>query len=214
MSGQIESWADWLKEGFFYSYREQQVRKFFNVMYRDWAHIEYTWPEDIAPGVVSGPIVIDNLETTKENQIWQVIFGISHDVYVYIHAPTDIERHGVAKVPKQTTNLREVGHYRMQDSWWDKPSFITEHFLLKPEIPYVAFSVYNPRNITFKTAYNPIKLNFYLCKCEMEQVGEEVKGELQAAESRFTETLDKLYRRVIMHRPLTLIPLRAPAKGV
>lgn len=214
MSGQIESWADWLREGFFYSYREQQVRKFFNVMYRDWAHIEYTWPEDIAPGVVSGPIVIDNLETTKENQIWQVIFGISHDVYVYIHAPTDIERHGVAKVPKQTTNLREVGHYRMQDSWWDKPSFITEHFLLKPEIPFVAFSVYNPRNITFRHDYNPIKLNFYLCKCEMEQVGEEVKGELQAAESRFTETLDKLYRRVIMHRPLTLIPLRAPAKGV
>lgn len=214
MAEQIESWANWLREGFFYSYREQQVRKFFNVMYRDWAHIEYTWEEDVAPGVASGPVTISDLETTKENQIWQIIFGISHDIYVYIHAPTDIDRHGVALRPKQTTSLREVGHYRMQDSWWDKPSFITEHFLLKPEIPFVAFSVYNPRNITFRHDYNPIKLNFYVCKCEMEQVGEEVKGELLPAESRFTETLDKLYRRVIMHRPLTLVPLRAPAKGV
>ena len=214
MSESFESWANWLKEGFFYSYREQQVRKFFNVMYRDFAHFEYTWEEDIAPGATSGPVTINDLETTKENQVWQVIFGISHDVYIYVHLPTDVDRHGVAKVPKQTANLREVGHYRMQDSWWDKPNFITEHFLLKPEVPYIAFSAYNPRNITFRHAYNPIKLNFYIAKCEMEQIGEETKGQLQAADGRFNETLDKLYRRVIPHRPLTLVPLRAPAKGV
>ena len=214
MSEPIEAWSGFLREGYFYSYLEQQVRKFFNVLYREWAHIEYTWEEDVAPYTVSGPVVLGNLETTKENQIWQVIFGISNDVYIYTHVPTDIDRHGVAKVPKQTSTLREVGHYRMKDSWWDKPSFATEHFLLKPEVPYMAFTAYNPQRITFRENYNPIKLNIYVCKCEMEQIGEESKGQLQAADGRFNETLDKLYRRVIPHRPLTLVPVRAPAKGV
>jgi hypothetical protein len=184
------------------------------VLFRDWAHIEYTWEETIAAGGTSGPITIANLETTKENQIWQVIFGLSHDVLIYVHIPTDVDRHGVAKVPKQTATLRQVGHYRMQDSWWDKPSFITEHFLLKPEVPLIAFSAYNPQSIAFQEDYNPIKLNIYLAKCEMEQIGEVANGEQQAAAPRYNETLDKLYRRVIPHRPITLVPLRAPAKGV
>ena len=214
MSEPIETWAGWLREGYFYSYREQQVRKFFNILHRDWAHFEYTWPETVASGGMSGPFTVDDLETTKENQIWQVIFGISHDVYIYTHVPTDVDRHGVAKVPRPTTNLREVGHFRMQDSWFDKPSFITEHFLLKPEVPYIAFSLYNPQNIAFQEDYNPVKLNIYIAKCEMEWIGEEMKGQLVPADGRFQETLDKLYRRIIPHRPLTLMPLRAPAKGV
>jgi len=30
---------------------------------------------------------------------------------------------------------------------------------------------------------------------------------------RWKETLDKLYRRVIPHRPLTILPVRAPAEA-
>ena len=209
----FDSWSEFLKEGHFYSFREQDVRKYFNVLFRDLGRIEYHWDEDVAPGAVSGPVTIADLETTKENQLWQVIFGVNVDVYVYVHIPTDIDRHGVAIKPKQTATLREVGLYRMQDSWWDKPSFITEHFLLKPEVPYIAFSVYNPRNITFRHAYNPIKLNFYIAKCEMEWIGETLKNVQNPADARFAETLDKLHRRVIPHRPITLVPLRAPAKG-
>jgi len=209
-----EEWAGWLKEGRFYSYREQQERHYFMVLFRDWAHFEYTWEETVEPDSFSGPVTITNLETTKENQIWQVIFGLSHDVRMYVHVPTDIDRHGVAKRPRQTSGFRPVGHYGIQDSFWDRPSFVTEHFLLKPEAPYIAFSVHNPRNIAFQADYNPLRLNFYFAKCEMERIGTVTKGVQNAATPRFTETLDKLYRRVIAHRPLTLVPLRAPAKGV
>lgn len=209
-----EDWAGWLKEGYFYSYREQDERHYFMVLFRDWAHIEYTWEESVAAGAFSGPFTVNDLETTKENQIWQVIFGISNDVRIYVHVPTDIDRHGVAKRPKQTLGFRPVGHYTMQDSWWDRPSFKTEHFLLKPETPFIAFSCHNPRNIAFQLDYNPIKLNLYFAKCEIERIGTVTNGVQTAATPRFTETLDKLYRRVIAHRPLTLVPLRAPAKGV
>lgn len=209
-----EQWAGWLKEGRFYSYREQQERHYFGVLFRDWAHFEYTWEETVASLGFSGPVTITDLETTKENQVWQVIFGLLQDVNIYVHLPTDVDRHGVAKRPKQSSTFRNVGHYTIQDSWWDHPSFVTEHFLLKPEVPYIAFSAYNPRNIAFQADYNPLKLNFYLAKCEMERIGTVTSGEQVAAHARFTETLDKLYRRVIPSRPLTLVPLRAPAKGV
>ena len=209
----FSDWSQWLREGNFYSYREQDVRKYFMVLFREWAHIEYTWEEDIAVNGLSGPVTIADLETTKENQIWQLVFGLLQDVYIYVHIPTDVDRHGVAKRAKQSSAFRVVGHYRMQDSWWDKPSFVTEHFLQKPEVPFIAFSCYNPRDIAFQHDYNPVKLNFYLAKCEKEEIGEEVKGELVPTDARWQETLDKLHRRIIPHRPLTLIPVRAPAKG-
>jgi len=210
----FEEWAGWLKEGLFYSYRERQERHYFNVLFRDWAHFEYTWEEDVAAGGFSGPVTINDLETTKENQIWQVIFGLNKDVNMYVHLPTDIDRHGVAKRPKQTATFRNVGHYGIQDSWWYRPSFVTEHFLLKPEVPFIAFSAFNPRNIAFLEDFSPIMLNIYIAKCEMERIGTVTSGEQAPAHARFTETLDKLYRRVLRHRPLTLVPLRAPAKGV
>lgn len=211
----LDSWADWLKEGHFYSFDDQQrVRRFFNVLYRDWAHIEYTWEEDVLAGEASGPVTITDLETTKESQIWQIIFGLNVDAYIYTHLPTDMDRHGTAKQPKQTSSLRTVGHYRMQDSWWDRPSFVTEHFLIKPHTPFIAFTAYNPQSIDFTASYHPVKLNIYIAKCEMEIIGEVSNGEQAAATPRFAETLDKLHRRVIPHRPLTLWPLRAPAKGV
>ena len=198
----------------FYSYLEQQERHYFMVLFRDWAHFEYTWEEDVAAGGFSGPVTITDLETTKGNQIWQVIFGLKQDINVYVHIPLDQDRHGVGVRPRQTATFRNVGHYGIQESWWDRPSFLTEHFLLKPEVNDIAFSVFNPRNIAFQENFNPIMLNFFIAKCEMERIGTVTSGEQTPAHARFTETLDKLYRRVLRHRPLTLVPLRAPAKGV
>lgn len=206
-------WAKWMEEGFFYSFEHQKVRTYFYVLNRDWAHIEYTWEEDVSSGAFSGPFVPSDLETTKETQIWQLVFGVEPDVYVHVYLPTDVARHGVAKKPRSTSALREVSHYTMKDSPFRYPTFVTEHFLIKPINPYMGFAAYNPRNITFLHDYNPIKLNIYLAKCEMEMIGSETSGELSAAATRYEETLDKLYRRVIPHRPLTLEPVRAPAKG-
>lgn len=207
--------AGWLNEGHFYSFLDNDlVRHYFMVLARDWAHIEYHWEEDVAAGAVSGPFTPADLETTKEDQLWQIIFGIKPDAYIYVYMPTDIARHGVAKRTTGTSSLREAGHYKMQDSPFERPSFYTEHFLVKPYTPFISFQAYNPQNISFKEDYNPIKLNFKIAKCVMENIGtEDRNGEMEAAHSRFNETLDKLHRRVIPHRPLTLYPVRAPAKG-
>jgi len=209
-----DPWANWMVEGHFYSFEHQRVRTYFYVLNRDWAHIEYTWTEDVTPAAYSGPFVPNDLETTKETQIWQLTFGLEPDVYIHVYLPTDLVRHGLPKRIQSTASLREVSHYTHKDSPFKYPSFVTEHFLIKPINPFIGFAAYNPRNITFRQASNPIKLNIYIAKCEMEIIGSEQKGELSAASERFTETLDKLYRRIIPHRPITLEPVRAPAKGV
>ena len=180
---------------------------------RDWGHIEYNWEENVMPLSESGPFTPADLEVTKEDQIWQIIFGIEPDVYIYVLLPTDVARHGVAKRPMQTSALREVGHFTISESPYQKPAFKTEHFLIKPIQSFIAFRAYNPQSIVFYEAINPIQLNIEIAKCEMERIGTEEEGILTPAEDRFKETLEKLYRRTLYHRPLTLFPVRAPAKG-
>ncbi|MBW2674749.1 MAG: hypothetical protein JRD89_15285, partial [Deltaproteobacteria bacterium] len=56
-------------------------------------------------------------------------------------------------------------------------------------------------------------IRFLVNKLELELLGYEKDGELYPAEPRYEEVLDKLYRRVIPHRPLSLMPVRAPAEA-
>lgn len=216
MSEKGEEWAGWLRDGFFYSYLYEKVRYYFMVKRRDWAHIRYNWEENVSSESESGPFTPADLEVTKEDQIWQVIFGLEPDVYVYVYLPTDVARHGVARRPVATAALREVGHYTQSESPYFRPTFLTEHFLIKPIQSFIGFKVYNNQNYTFYThdhTANPIRLNIEIAKCEMERIGTEEEGILTPAEDRFKETLEKLYRRTLFHRPLTLFPVRAPAKG-
>jgi len=204
-------WAEWIKEGHFISVLstvDARLRRYFFVVRREFSHFEYTWEEDIKAGSPSGPYTIDDLENTAKEwaQLWQLIFGIDRQVYIYTHVPTDVDRHGVAKKPKPSAALREVGHYQPWISPWHAPSFVTEHFLVRPDTPFIAVSAYNPETITLKP-----KLNFFINKLELEKIGEEEAGELRPSEPRFAETLEKLYKRLIPHRPITLMPVRAPA---
>jgi len=189
-------WSDWLKEGYFVSYQstvDAATRKYFFITRREWSHYEYVWPEDVAPGVSSGPFTVADLENTSapEKQLWQLVFGVNKQVYLYTHVPTDVDRHGVAKKPKQTAALRQVGHYEPGISPWHQPSWLTEHFLIRPDTPFIAVSCFNRagyawgddgygdyRAITFHHGVNPIKLNFHLAKLELEKIGEETEGKL------------------------------------
>jgi len=87
-----------------------------------------------------------------------------------------------------------------------EPSFITEHFMLRPETSRIAFSAYNPQDISVKPY-----LRIMIAKLVTERLGTEQAGVLTPTHDRWRETLDKLYRRVIPHRPITLLPVRAPA---
>lgn len=216
----LKSWSSWLQEGYYLSYVKEGVRYYEHVIGRDLAHWEYQWDETIPAGDESGPTVPDDLEITKgydkksnTNHIWQWIFGIKGEVYIYIELPTDVHRHGIAKVPKPSRTFRKVSHFEEWMSPFNEPSFITEHFLMRPDIPRVALSAYNPNAIDLPDVW----LNFFMAKLVTERIGvqyidEEAKLVLKPTnEKRWAETLDKLYRRIIPHRPLTLLPVHEPA---
>jgi hypothetical protein len=203
----------WLLEGMFISYVRNRTRYYEYVIARDIAHYEYEWHETIQAGKTSGPKVPDYLvvtlgydEATNENQIWQLIFGIKGQVYIYIELPTDLHRHGLPKVPKPTPDLRQISHFEEWMSPYQQPSFVTEHFMLKPGLDRIAFSAYNPQDIDIKPW-----LNIFVNKMITERIGTEYEGVLTPTANRYKEILEKLYKRLVPHRPITLMPVRAPA---
>jgi len=181
-------------------------------------HWEYDWPESIASLADSGPFIPESLQITRgynkktnQNRIWQMIFGIKTQTYIYIELPTDLHRHGIPKDPKPSTANRRTSHFTEWMSPFMEPSFITEHFMQKDEgLEQIAFDAYNPTSITLTPT-----LNIFLAKISTERIGTEMYEDgrlvLEPTQSRFSEVLDKLYRRVIPQRPLTLMPVRAPA---
>lgn len=206
-------WSDWIREGYFISYVREGVRYYEYVLARDLAHYVYEWHETISAGQTSGPKVLDYLVMTKgydkntnTNRIWQLIFGIKGQVYIYIELPTDIHRHGLPKVPKPSADLREISHFEEWMSPFFEPTFVTEHIMMKPGYDRVALSAYNPQDIDIKP-----KLNIFVNRLITERIGTEYGGELSPAQDRFKETLEKLWKRQIPLRPLTLQPVRAPA---
>jgi len=210
--GDFKEWSEWLREGYYISYVRNNIRYYEHIIARDLAHYVYEWHETIPAGEASGPIVPDDLTMTKgydketnTNRIWQVIFGIKGQVYIYVELPTDIHRHGVPKVPKPRPELREVSHFEEWMSPFQEPSFLTEHIMIKPGYDRIALSAYNPQDIDIRPY-----LNIFIARLITERIGTEQAGVLTPTEDRWKETLDKLYRRVIPHRPLTLAPVRAP----
>jgi len=212
-----KDWSEgWLKEGYFISYIRDGVHYFEHIIQKDFAHWEYDWPETITTLTTSGPHVPANFEITKgydsknnTNHLWQMIFGIKGQAYIYIELPTDLHRHGIPKVPKPSTIQRTVSHFEEWMSPFREPTFITEHFMMRPETFQIAFDAYNPQAIDL----TDVILNIFLAKMVTERIGTVENGRLVPKADRWRETLDKLYRRVIPHRPITLLPVRAPAEA-
>jgi len=219
-----KEWSDWLREGYFITYVAEGVRYYEHIIACDLGHYEYEWFETVNPLSESGPKVVDDLVLTQGydsssniNQIWQMIFGIKGQVYVYVELPTDTHRHGVPKVPKPNANLREVSHFTEAMSDFDEPTFLTEHIIIKPWTDRINLSVYNPNSI----AKTP-RLNFIINKMNTERIGTEQYGELSTPtipgndaltarlKARWSETLEKLYKRQIPQKPLTIFPVKAP----
>lgn len=222
-------WSEgWIKEGFYITYVREGVEYFEHVSQRDFGHWEYDWPETINSLATSGPFVPADLEITRgydisnnTNQIWQVIFGIQGQVFIYIELPTDLHRHGIPKVPKPSTTMRRVSHFTEWMSPFTEPSFITEHFMMRPDTIHIAFDAYNPGLIN----HTDVVLNIMLNKMVTERIGTNEYGILntpiipnnpnltQKLKDRWLETLTKLYKRQIPHRPITIQPVRAPAEA-
>ena len=211
-----DDWSSWIKEGHFISYIREGVRFFEYVDQRDFGHWVYDWPETIETLEESGPFKPDDFEITKgyepdsnTNQIWQWIFGIQSEAFIYLELPTDRKRHGIPKRVAPSSSTREVAHFTEEMSPFREPSFITEHFLMRPDLVYADFEAYNPNAIDL----TDVKLNILIAKLQTERIGTVIAGTLRPTYPRYRDTLEKLYNRVIPQRPLTLFPVRAPAEA-
>lgn len=211
-----ESYSGWFQEGHYLSFVDQDVRYYYYVLHRDYATIRYEWEESVSATTESGPYTIQDLQPTKDNQLFQIIFGISRDVFVYQYLPQDVLRHGLPRRAQPSSTYRQVADYLMRDSPEQQPSWITEFFLIRPHVPYVGFSCYNPHDISLMP-----KLRFYVAKLQLEPLGSVNLREGSEPEapktasgrpiSRYNKILNLLQDRVIRHRPITLLPVRAPA---
>lgn len=223
--GNWKEWSSWLREGYFISYVRNSIRYYEYILYRDLAHYVYEWHETIQPYTESGPYVPGNITMTLgyepdtfHNRIWQMIFGIKSQAYIYIEMPTDTHRHGLPKIPKPSSVIREVSHFEEWMSDFHEPSFVTEHIMMKPGYDRINFEAYNPSAIALKPY-----LNVFIAKLTTERVGTERYGVLRTPvapsdaeltelmRKKWAETLEKLYKGQIPQRPLTLAPVRAPA---
>ena len=209
-------WSDWLREGYFISYLMEGVRYYEHIVQRDLGHWEYDWPETISALSDSGPFVPELLEITRgydskthTNRIWQMIFGLKGQSLLYVELPTDLHRHGIPKDPKPSTANRLTSHFEEYMSPFLAPTFLTEHFMIRPWTQQIAFDAYNPDAIDD----TDFRLNIFLAKLATERIGTIQAGVQTPTADRWRETLDKLYRRVIPHRPLTILPVRAPAEA-
>ena len=213
----FKDWSNgWLKEGHYISYFLGPVRYYELIILRDLAHWEYPWPETIDAGSVSGPEVPAALEITKgydkntnTNHIWQMIFGIKGQIFIYIELPTDTHRHGIPKEPKPSSNNRRVSHFTEWMSPFMEPSFLTEHFMMRPPNFQIAFDAFNPNTIDM----TDVILNIFLSKMVTERIGTVSNGILEPSGTHYREVLEKLYKKVIPMRPITLEPVRAPAEA-
>jgi len=223
--GNWKEWSSWLREGYFISYLRNGIRYYEFIRARDLAHYVYEWHETIQPGTESGPHVPANITMTLGydpdtflNRIWQTIFGIKSQAYIYVELPTDTHRHGLPKIPKPSSVIREISHFEEWMSDFHEPSFVTEHIMMKPGYDRINFSAYNPHDIAIKPY-----LNVFIAKLTTERVGTEDNGVLvtpvapgnaaltELMRIKWAETLEKLFKGQIPQRPLTLAPVRAPA---
>lgn len=223
-----DPWSKFLWNGQYIKFEDQGTWYYSQVAAKDFAHWEYTWEEAVAPGATSGPTRIAALEPTKQGHLWQIIFGIKGQILLYVELPTDVHRHGIPKEPKPSSTNWYTSHFTTEMSPYLQPSFLTEHFMMRPRTPWIALEVYNPpQNGIYIT---PV-LNFFINKTVIEVIGTERNEILEPnptpserAKMRRGETLDpktmrnydllnNLYRRTEPCEPITIEPIRAPAEA-
>lgn len=217
-----QEWSiGWLKEGHFIQYDMKGTTYYERVLHREMMHYEWEWEDTNGVHVVSanhdaGPVTPDPLEVTRDydensklNYLWQMIFGIKSQVYIYVELPGNIHRHGIPKVPKPGPSWWKVSHFEEYMSPYFEPTFITEHFMMKAgSLNLITFSAYNNEDVDLYPW-----LNFFISAIETERIGTEIKGTLTPTSARWRDTLTKLYQGAIPCRPITLYGVYAEATG-
>lgn len=217
----------WIREGDNISYTIEGITYYERVVSRDLAHYEWPWggtethsatPVTIGAEASSGPYIPGAIEMTKgydsdhnTNQIWQAIFGIKGQALIYIELPTDTKRHGLPKLTWPTNDFKPIAHFDENMSPFLEPTFITEHFFKYRETHQIEFDAYNPHSIDLTDVW----LNFFINKMVTERIGKSFasNGDITYAATypHFEELMKKLYQRLVPCRPISILPVQAPA---
>jgi hypothetical protein len=187
-----------LDEGFFIrlSTPEFEKKEFYFVEQTELSRYKFKWPSSIASNTENGPQNVEDLKPLATNRLYQGIFGIKSACLIYLNLPLNTRLWGTDKKPIATSSLREVGYRDHNESPFDQPSFITEFFLMKNgSFDYPAFLAFNPS----ERALTP-ELNIIMNKMIIEKVVDEV-------------TLEKLVKKLIPYRPVTLGGLSSVRSG-
>ena len=210
-------WSKWIEEGFYINFLNlENVREYHKVNRRSFAHLEWEFGypdkdnEDrvVPPNGLKGPYIPGGtdviMQSARKNVLHQIIHGHKPQCLVYREWPGEHKRHGFPKKPWHNSELREVAHFTMEMSPFNKPSFITQFFMLKDVMNTIDFSIYNPSDQI------PIlpRFNFMAAKLELEKIGEvkitEDTGAVQTSEGkRYRETLDRLWRGLMYSKPIS-----------
>ena len=81
--------------------------------------------------------------------------------------------------------------------------------MMRPDTQQIGFDAYNPDSI----ADTDLRLNILIAKLGTERIGTSSAGVLTPTQPRWTAILEKLYKRLVPQRPITIMPVRAPAEA-
>lgn len=174
----------------------KEAYTYYYITQREIADYVYTWPSSVPVNTESDPASIENLKPLSLNRLYQTIFGVSNGVLIYVDLPHGTRMRGTDKKPKASTDNREIGWIDHYKSPYRYPSFVTEFFLQKGgSYEYPILYAYNGT----KRALTP-KLYF-------------IQNKLIIDEIRDPDTLEKLRKRQIPCRPITLGGLPSTRTG-
>lgn len=184
----------WLLEGHFLQLEDT----FYFVRQKERARYVYKWEETISSDSESGPYNIEDLKPLATDRLFQGIFGVRSSCLIYLNTPTDKRLWGTDKKPLATSSLREVGFVDKDISPFESPDFETEFWLQKgANFEFPAMYAYNPTNTNLRP-----QLRFEINMMRIEPVTE-------------PETLDKLSKKLIPYRPITMggVPASRTGRG-
>lgn len=196
-------YSQWLQEGFYIRLYDPATGAdtFHMVDKREPTRYVHKWSEQISTNVESGPEDLENIKPLALNRFDQAIFGVKGGALIYMDLPHGTRIWGTDKKPKATSDLRRVGWVDEEISPYDQPSFVTEFFMQKGggfEYPHIY--AYNPTPRTIRP-WVRFEINQMIL--------------VNITRDKYPELYDKLARKVIPYRPITMggIPIRRTGAG-
>lgn len=185
--------TEWLKEGHFVSFDG----RFFWVVASEMGRFAHPWSTVVGGKSEATAEDIENLKPLSLDRLFQCAMGMPEGLYAYIKIPTDKSRYGTDKLPEQTSANRQVGWVDYTMSPFEAPSLEqTEFFTQKVgNYEYPRIILYNKTNRRMKPT-----VRFEVNRMILQEVTN-------------AETVDKLKKKLIPCRPVTLTGLPSVRSG-